>query len=62
MVMVLDPVGVFGSTTGGTDKVKLDLDNGTELGSLSGSFEGSHDGMPYGSFLGDSLEVQTISM
>ena len=62
MVMVLDPVGVFGSTTGGTDKVKLDIDNGNELGSLSGSLDGFHDGIPYGSFLEDSLEVQKRSM
>ena len=59
MMMVLDPVEVFGSTPGGADKVKVELDNGTGMVSLSGSLEGSHDGIPYGSFLGDSLEVQT---
>ena len=62
MMMVLDPVEIFGSTPGGADKVKVELDNGTELGSLSGSLESSHDGITYGSFLGEFLEVQTRSM
>ena len=62
MMMVLYPVEVFGSTPGGSDKVKVDLDNGTDMGYLTGSLEGSHDGIPYDSFLGDSLEVQTRSM
>ena len=53
MMMVLDPVEVFGSTPVGADKVKKELDNGTDLCSLSGSLDGSHDGIPYGSFLGD---------
>ena len=61
-MMVLDSVEVFGSTTGGTEKVKVDLDNGTEMGSLYGSLDGYSDCIPYGSFLGDSLEVQTMSM
>ena len=61
-MMFIYPVEVFGSTPGGTDKVKVEIDNGTDLGSLSGSLEGSHDGIHYGSFLGDSLEVQTRSM
>ena len=51
-MMFLDPVEVFGSTPGGADKVKVELDNWTELGSLSVSLEGSHDGIPYGSYLG----------
>ena len=59
MMMVLDPVELFGYTPGGADKVRVELDNGTEIGSLSGSLEGSHNGIPYGSFLGDSLEAQT---
>ena len=62
MMILLDPVEVFGFTPGGVDKVKVEIDNVTELGSLSGSLEGSHDGILYGSFLGDSLEVQTRSM
>ena len=62
MMMVLDLVGVFGSTPGVADKVKVEIDNGTEMGSLSGSLEGYHYGIPYGSFLGDSLEVQTRSI
>ena len=53
--MVLDPVGALGSTLGGTEKVKVELDDGTELGSLNGSLEGSNDGIPYGSLLVDSL-------
>ena len=55
VIMGLDPVEVFGSTHVGANKFKVDIDNGTELGSLSGSLEGSHYGIPYGSFLGDSL-------
>ena len=30
-MMVLDPVEVFGSTPGGEDKVKVELDNGTDM-------------------------------
>ena len=60
--MVLEPVEVFGSTPEDSEKVKVDIDNGTELGSLSGFLEGSHNGIPYGSFLEDSLEVQTRSI
>ena len=48
MMMVLDPVEVFGSTPGGADKVKVELVNGTDLGSFTGSLEGSSSGMPYG--------------
>ena len=62
MMMVLDPVEVFGSTPGGAYKVKVELDNGNELVSLNGSLEGSTYGRSYGSFPGDSLEVQNISM
>ena len=62
MMMILGPVEVFGYTPGGAEKVELDLDNGTELGSLSGFLKGSHNGIPYGSFLEDSLEVQTRSI
>ena len=57
MIMVLEPVEVFGYTPGGADKFKVELDNVTKLGSLSGSFEGYHDGIPYGSLFGDSHEV-----
>ena len=46
--MFLEPVEVFGSTPGGSDKVKVKLDNRTDMGSLYGSLEGSHDGIPYG--------------
>ena len=62
MMMVLEPVEVFSSTPRGAEKVKVEIDNGTELGSLSGSIEGSHDVISYGLFLGDSLKVQTRSM
>ena len=62
MMMVLEPVEFFGSTPGGADKFKLELDNGTDLGSLYVFLEGSHDGIPYGLFLGGSLEVQTSSI
>ena len=34
MMMVLDPVEVFGSTPRGVYKVKVELDNGTELDRL----------------------------
>ena len=53
MMMVLDPVEVFGYTLGGADKVKVDLDNENELGSSYGYLEVSHDDIPYGSFIGD---------
>ena len=62
MMMIFDPVEVFGYTPGGVYKVKVELYNGTELVSLTGSLEGSLDGIPYGALLGDSLEVQTRSM
>ena len=52
MMMVLDPVEVFGYTPGGADKVKVELGYGTGLGYLTVSLEGSNDGIPYGSFLG----------
>ena len=53
--MVLEPVEVFGYTLRGADKVKVDLDDGTDLGSLTASLEGSNYGIPYGSFLVDSI-------
>ena len=59
MMMVLKPIELFGYTPGGVDKVRVELDNGTEIGSLSGSLEGFHNGIPYVPFLGDSLEAQT---
>ena len=62
MIMVIDPIEVFGSSPGGSDKVRVGIGNGTELGSLTGSLEGSPDGVPYGSLLGDSMEVKTRSM
>ena len=62
MMMVLDPVEVFGSTPGITYNVKVELDNGNDLVSLSGSLKGSRYGIPYGSLLRESLEVQTSSM
>ena len=52
MMMVLDPVEVFSSAPGCADKVKVEHDNGTDLGSLTGSLEGS--------FLGDSLELTLL--
>ena len=55
MMMYPDPVEMLGSTSGGEDKFKLNLDNWTEMGYLNISLEVSHDGIPYGSFLGDSL-------
>ena len=48
MMMILDPVEVFCSTPVVIDKVKVELDNETDLGSLCSSIEGSHDGIPYG--------------
>ena len=62
MMMVLDPVEVFGYTPGGAEKVNVELDNWTEMGSLSGSLDGSHYGTPFSSFLGNSLKVQTSSI
>ena len=62
MMTFLDPVEVFGYTPRGAYKAKVDIDNGTDMVSLTGSLEGSHNGISYGSFLGDSLEVQTRSM
>ena len=62
VIMGLDPVEVFGSTPIVAYKFEVDIDNGTDMGSLSISLQGSHYGIPYGSFLGDSLEVQTRSM
>ena len=59
MMMVLDPVEMFGSTPEGADQVKVYIDNGNYLGYLTGSLEGYCDGIPYALFLGDSLEVQT---
>ena len=53
--MVLGPVEVIGSTIGGADKVKVEIYDGTELGSLNWSLDGSNDGILYGSLLGDSL-------
>ena len=55
MRMVLDPVEVIGSTIGGADKVRVELDDGTELVSLHAPLEGYNDGIPCGLFLGDSL-------
>ena len=43
---VIGPVEVLVSTLVGADKVKFDLDDGTELGSLNGSLYGSNDGIP----------------
>ena len=54
-MMFLEPVEVFGSTHVGADKFKVYLDNGTDLGSLSISLGGFHDGVPYGIFLVESL-------
>ena len=62
MMMVLYPVELFGSTPRGADKVNIELDSGNDPVSLTVSLEGSHYGIPYGSFLGDSLEVKTGSM
>ena len=45
--MLVGPVEVLGSTLGGADKVKVELDYGTELGSLNGSLEASNDGINY---------------
>ena len=53
--MVLVPVEVLGYTLGGADKVKVEIDYGTELGRLNGSFAGSKFGIPYGSLFGNSL-------
>ena len=55
MRMVLEPVEVLGSTLGGSDKVRVDLDDGTGLGYLHVPLEVSNDNIPYGSLVGDSL-------
>ena len=52
-MMVLYPVEVIGYTLGGADKVRVDLDYGTELGSLNSSIESSNYGIPYDYLLGD---------
>ena len=41
------PIGMIGTTLGGTDKVKVELGHGTELGSLNGSLDGSNDVIRY---------------
>ena len=43
---VLGPVEVLGYTLGGAEKVKVDLDYGTDLGSLNGSIDGSNYSTP----------------
>ena len=55
MMMVLGPVEVLGYIIGGADKVKVELDDGTYLGYLNGSLDGSNDAIPHGSFLRISL-------
>ena len=55
MRMVLDPVEVLGYTLGGSDKVIVEIDDGTDTGSLYGTVEGFNDRIPYGSLVGDSL-------
>ena len=55
MRMVLDPVEKLGSTLGCADKVIVDLDDGTDAESLNGPLEGSNDGIPYDSLVGDSI-------
>ena len=47
MMIALGTVEVLGSTLGGADKVKVELDNGTKMGSLTGSLDGYNDGTPY---------------
>ena len=46
---------MLGSTLGGEDKVKVELDDGNNLVSLNGSLEGYNYVIPYGSLLVDSL-------
>ena len=53
--MVLEPVEVLGYTLGVADKVIVQLDDGTDMGSLHGPFEGSNNRIPYGLLVGDSL-------
>ena len=48
ILTVLGPAEVIGSTLGGADEVKVELDDGTDMVSLNGSLEGSNDGIPYG--------------
>ena len=48
--IVLDTGEVLGFTLGAVENVKVELVDGTELGSLTGSLEGSNVGIPYGSF------------
>ena len=47
---------VLESTLGAAKNVKIGLDDGTELGSLVGSLEGSKVGIPKVAFLGDQIE------
>ena len=46
--MVVVPFEVLGSTLGGSDKAKVELYDGTYLGSLNVSLEVYNDGIPYG--------------
>ena len=49
--MALGTGEVLGSTLGAAKKFKTGLDDGTELGYLVGSLEGSNFGIPKGAFL-----------
>ena len=55
MRMVFDPVEVLGYKLGGSEKVIVEIDDGTDMGSLYGTVEGSNDRIAYGSLVGDSL-------
>ena len=54
--MVLGNGEVLGSTLGDANHVKIGIDDGTEIGFLVGSLEGSNVGIPKFAFLGDQIE------
>ena len=54
--MLLGTGEVLVSTLGAANNVKICLDDGTELGFLVGSLEGSNAVIPEGALLGDKIE------
>ena len=54
--MILVTVEVLGSTLVAAENVKVGLDDGTKMGSLTVSLEGSNDGIPKGLLLWVPIE------